>query len=103
MSTPGVSIASVKVQTDEKRCRPQNENRPAGYLGWTPVSSHVREPERLLFSSLRFASPARAPDPAPLTPVFLFDKRIHLEAIFTVSARNIVFVLNEIMILAVTR
>jgi len=63
MSTPGVSIPSVKVQTDEKRCQPtgpQNENHPAGYLGWTPVSSHVREPEHLLFSPLRFASPPRA-------------------------------------------
>jgi len=39
------------------------------------------------------------------TPVFLFDKRILLEAIFTVSAatRNAVFALNEIMIPAVTR
>lgn len=58
-----------------------------------------REPEStssfLLFSSLRLASlriafsgaRARCTDPAPLTPVFLFDKRIHLEAIFTVSAR----------------
>jgi len=36
--------------------RPQNENHPAGYLGWTPVSSHVRESEHLLFSSLRFTS-----------------------------------------------
>lgn len=37
--------------------------------------------------------------------VFLFDKRIQLEAIFTVSAtaRNIVFVLNEIMTPRATR
>lgn len=60
----------------------------------------------LLFGSPRFisSSPARA-GAGTLTPVFLFDKRILLEAIFTVSAaaRNIVFVLNEIMILAITR
>lgn len=56
------------------------------------------------FASLRLLSSARA-SAGTLTPVFLFDKRILLEAIFTVSAaaRNIVFVLNEIMIPAITR
>lgn len=66
---------------------PQNENYPAGYLGWTPVSSHVRAAEHLLFSSLRIASSlvSRAGTGTP-TSVFLFDKTILLEAIFTVSA-----------------
>lgn len=44
---------------------PQNENHPAGYLGWTPVSSHVRAAEHLLLSSLRIASSLLAPGPAP--------------------------------------
>ncbi|KAG7206185.1 hypothetical protein KM043_003577 [Ampulex compressa] len=50
----------------------QNENPTGGYLGWTPVSSHV---------------PSASPFPLLAAPaVFLFDKRIHLRAIFAASA-----------------
>lgn len=72
---------------------PQNENYPAEYLGWTPVSSHVRAAEHHLFSSLRIASSlvSRAGTGTPTTSVFLFDKTILLEAIFTVSAHETSF------------
>lgn len=56
---------------------PQNENYPAGYLGWTPVSSHVRAAEHLLFSSLRIAFVSRSsrPDRAPQRPSFYLIRR----------------------------
>lgn len=94
--------------------RPAAKREPSRWISGMDSCQFARPRARappLFFSSLRLASPrfvssaARGAGAGTLTPVFLFDKRILLEAIFTVSAaaRNIVFVLNEIMILAITR
>lgn len=91
MSTAGVSIAPMMAQREEKKVGTGRKTRTLSLdiLGWTPVSSHVRKPKHLLFSSLRlFGSRFSASRTAAPTahPVFLFDTRIQLEAIFTVSA-----------------
>lgn len=93
--------------------RPAAKREPSRWISGMDSCQFARPRARappLFFSSLRLASPRFVSSPAragagTLTPVFLFDKRILLEAIFTVSAaaRNVVFVLNEIMILAITR
>lgn len=83
MSTPSVSIPSVKVQTDEKKVpavRPQNENHPAGYIwdGLLSVRTSARPRAPPLFFSSHLASPLLLASPARARTghVFLFDKTI---------------------------
>lgn len=66
--SPGDGVKRGKKGGEEGggRERPQNENLLAGYLGWTPVSSHVRKPRAPpLFRGRASLATIVAPSPSP--------------------------------------